>query len=198
MPLSAPRSGRPGPLEAWASARSASCATGWSCRCCAAARACRSRPAASARRVLGLHSTLGIQTVAIIATWTLARRLFRWDSSLVQTLAWTSNYNPLTIVPIYYLCFVTGHLLLGHWGRVPGYQAFLDVWTSTSAGATWTDRTLAAAAFLGWPTLLGCLPYCVPGGLLGTAGRYVSWSAGPPRAPGAPAMRSAGARLSRA
>ena len=111
--------------------------------------------------------TLGIQTVAIIATWGLARRVFRWDSSLVQTLAWTWINNPLTIVPIYYLCFVTGHLLLGHWGSMPGYQAFVDVWTSTAGGATWTDRTLAAAALLGWPTLLGCLPYCIPGGLLG-------------------------------
>jgi uncharacterized protein (DUF2062 family) len=110
--------------------------------------------------------TLGIQTVAILVTWSILRKAFRWDSSLVQTLAWTWLNNPLTIVPIYYLCFVTGHVLLGQWATMPGYQAFADLWTSTSTDGTWTERTLAAAALLGWPTLVGCLPYCIPGGLL--------------------------------
>jgi uncharacterized protein (DUF2062 family) len=111
--------------------------------------------------------TLGIQTVAIVMVWSVARRAFRWDSSLVQTLAWTWINNPVTMVPIYYLCFVTGHLLLGHWGAMPGYEAFADIWTTANTGASFADRTLAAAAFLGWPTLLGCLPYCLPGGVLG-------------------------------
>ena len=110
--------------------------------------------------------TLGVQTIAILATWTILRRAFRWDSSLLQTLAWTWLNNPLTIIPIYYLCFVTGHLLLGHWHTMPGYQAFANLWASTSAGGSWTERTTAAAALLGWPTLIGCLPYCIPGGLL--------------------------------
>jgi uncharacterized protein (DUF2062 family) len=110
--------------------------------------------------------TLGVQTVAILATWTVLRKAFRWDSSLLQTLAWTWLNNPLTIIPIYYLCFVTGHLLLGHWQTMPGYHAFAALWTSMSSGATWMERTTAAAAFLGWPTLIGCLPYCIPGGLL--------------------------------
>ena len=109
--------------------------------------------------------TLGVQTVAILATWSILRKAFNWDSSLLQTLAWTWLNNPLTIIPIYYLCFVTGHRLLGHWGAMPGYQAFGALWASTGTAATWTARTAAAATLRGGPTLLGCLPYCIPGGL---------------------------------
>jgi uncharacterized protein (DUF2062 family) len=109
--------------------------------------------------------TLGIQTVAVIGTWSFLRRFCRWDSSLVQTLAWTWINNPLTMVPIYYLAFVTGRWMLGA-GTGGGYEAFAALFSAASAAESWTARTAEAARLLGWPTLVGCLPWATGFGWL--------------------------------
>lgn len=110
--------------------------------------------------------TLGIQTVAVIGTWSLLRRVLGWESSLVQTLAWTWVNNPLTMVPIYYLAFVTGRWMLGDSGAAGGYDEFAALWSASAAGDSWSARTLEAARLLGWPTLVGCLPWATGFGLL--------------------------------
>ena len=113
----------------------------------------------------GVLPILGLQTVAIVLTWTLARRT-RWDLSLVQALAWQWVNNPLTMVPLYYLFYTTGHLMAGH-GWAGGYHAFLGLWTATtSETATWLGKAISIARVLGLPTLLGAVPWAVVGALL--------------------------------
>jgi uncharacterized protein len=112
----------------------------------------------------GVLPILGLQTVAIVITWTLARRT-RWDLSLVQALAWQWVNNPLTMVPLYYLFYATGHVMAGH-GWAGGYHTFVGLWTTTmSETTTWSDRVIGIARVLGLPTLVGSLPWATLGAI---------------------------------
>jgi uncharacterized protein (DUF2062 family) len=115
----------------------------------------------------GLTPTVGVQTFLMVGVWAAARSLFGWHSSLVQTAAWTWINNPITMVPLYYLFYVTGQVMLGHGAEMAGYAAFASVWSGTMDGGTsLAERTMMAVRVLGWPTLLGCVPWSVAGGLI--------------------------------
>lgn len=114
----------------------------------------------------GLTPTVGVQTFLMVGVWATARSVFGWQSSLIQTAAWAWVNNPITIVPLYYLYYLTGQLLLGRWHDLTGYAAFAAVWSGSMDGAMpLLDRAMTATRVLGWPTLLGCLPWAVAGGL---------------------------------
>ena len=109
----------------------------------------------------GLTPTIGLQTLEITATWLIARKLLRKDSSLLQAYIWVWVNNPLTVVPMYYVFYVTGLWLTGHGNEATGYAAFGDL---LSAGnAPWLTRVTTLMAAVGVPLLLGCLPYAVLG-----------------------------------
>lgn len=114
----------------------------------------------------GLTPTVGFQTPLVLGAWA-GLRAVGWPSSLVQTIAWTWIDNPFTMLPLYYLCYLTGQLLLGHWGDMAGYGAFASIWSAAvDDSRPLAERVVTAVRVLGWPTLLGCLPWAVPGGLL--------------------------------
>lgn len=115
----------------------------------------------------GLTPTVGFQTPLMLGVWAGARSVFGWHSSLVQTAAWAWVNNPITIVPLYYLYYVTGQVLLGHWGDMAGYAAFAGVWSAAMDGSMpLLERAATAVRVLGWPTLLGCVPWSIAGGLI--------------------------------
>jgi uncharacterized protein (DUF2062 family) len=115
----------------------------------------------------GLTPTVGFQTPLLLGVWGAARAI-GWRASLVQNLAWTWINNPITMLPLYYLFYVTGQILMGHWADMSGYGAFVAVWSSTTdASRPVLERALTAAGVLGWPTLIGCVPWAVAGALLG-------------------------------
>lgn len=101
----------------------------------------------------GLTPAIGLQTAAILATWFVAKRVFRSDSSLLQAMVWVWVNNPLTVVPMYYLFYVTGLWLTGQQGLAVDYDAF-----------TIENLTLTA---VGVPLLAGCLPYATLGSYVG-------------------------------
>jgi uncharacterized protein len=108
----------------------------------------------------GMLPIFGTQTVFIAATWNLARHT-RWNLSLVQALAWQWVNNPLTMLPLYYLFYVTGHLLAGH-GWMGGYDAFVGLWSETVYEATtWLERIVSVTRVLGLPTLIGAIPWAI-------------------------------------
>jgi uncharacterized protein len=113
----------------------------------------------------GLTPTLGLQTTEILVTWFVARRLFRKDSSLVQALIWVWVNNPVTMVPMFYVFYVTGLLLSGDSSSPTGYATFVALWDST-AQSGWLGRVRTVATTIGWPMLLGSLPYAVLGSLV--------------------------------
>jgi uncharacterized protein len=110
----------------------------------------------------GLTPTIGLQTAEIVATWFIARRILRKDSSLVQALIWVWVNNPVTMLPMFYAFYVTGLLLRGDWSSPTGYATFVALWESTGQDG-WLGRVSAVAATIGWPMLLGSLPYAVLG-----------------------------------
>ena len=109
----------------------------------------------------GLTPTIGLQTLEITATWLIARKLLRKDSSLLQAYIWVWVNNPLTVVPMYYVFYVTGLFLTGQGDQATGYRAFGDL---LSAGdAPWLTRVTTLMTAVGVPLLLGCLPYAILG-----------------------------------
>ena len=84
--------------------------------------------------------TVGIQMVFCFVTWVVARRLFNWDFHLIISLAWTWITNVLTLLPSYYLFFLTGQIILGRFDDLSGYNEFLLSY----------DKNFAAAGSVGY------------------------------------------------
>ncbi len=55
----------------------------------------------------------GLHMTGAFLTWLVSRRLFNWDFSLINALAWTWTTNVFTVIPAYYLFFLTGQAMLG-------------------------------------------------------------------------------------
>lgn len=111
----------------------------------------------------GLTPTIGLQTLAITATWYVARKLLRKDSSLLQAFIWVWVNNPVTVAPMYYVFYVTGLWLTGHGSESAGYAAFGDL--LMAGDAPWLTRVTTLMAAVGAPLLIGCVPYAILGGM---------------------------------
>jgi uncharacterized protein (DUF2062 family) len=111
----------------------------------------------------GLTPSVGLQTIEIVTTWFVARRVFKRDSSLIQAGIWVWVNNPITMIPLYYAFYVTGLWLMGNAGLASDYDAFVALWNAT-AGASWTARVTALAGSIGLPLLVGSIPYATIGG----------------------------------
>jgi len=110
-----------------------------------------------------LTPTLGLQILGIGATWFVGKRL-RMDSSLVQALIWVWVNNPITMIPMYYLFYLTGLWLTGGSPDATGYDTFFSLFNRSDLD--WTARAMTAARAVGLPMLLGSLPYATIGGIL--------------------------------
>lgn len=115
--------------------------------------------------------TFGIQMLFVLATWIVARRYFNWNFSLVNGLAWTWSTNVFTIVPAYYLFWLTGQLFLGRLDDFTGYESFkalFEVWNQSDA--SFQDALAhGAREFLfqwGIPLTIGCIPWAILSGWL--------------------------------
>lgn len=118
--------------------------------------------------------SIGLQMLLVIATWIVARRLFRWDFNVIVGVAWTWTTNALTMLPSYYAFYVTGQVMLGQWHDLAGYQSFLALWQSTAGPADeGTDLAATASLYgevlLGWGVamVVGCIPWAVLTGWVG-------------------------------
>jgi uncharacterized protein (DUF2062 family) len=113
----------------------------------------------------GLTPTVGLQTIEILATWWIARRAWRRDSSLLQAFVWVWINNPLTMIPLYYVWYLTGLSLMGDAGEAAGYGAFVASWNSTAGGgpAGVFAKAFTMAQAIAVPTMIGCVPYAVVG-----------------------------------
>lgn len=110
----------------------------------------------------GLTPSVGLQTLEILATWLVAHKVFGKESSLLQAFIWVWVNNPLTMVPLYYVFYVTGLWLRGESGLATGYDTFVALWENSTAGG-WLDGILAIARSIGMPTVIGSIPYAVIG-----------------------------------
>lgn len=65
---------------------------------------------------------VGIQMACVFVTWVITRRFFKWDFSLPNGLAWTWVTNVFTLVPCYYVFYVTGLFLMGSQSQEGDYE----------------------------------------------------------------------------
>lgn len=107
----------------------------------------------------GLTPTAGVMTLGIVAVWLALKKVARLDSSLLQALLWMHVNNPLTMLPMYYLFYVTGEWLLGEAGVARGYDAFVAIWSVPGLG--FFDRLSRAVTMFGAPLMVGSLPYAL-------------------------------------
>jgi uncharacterized protein (DUF2062 family) len=126
-----------------------------------------------------LTPTVGIQMPLCLITWAITEKLFRWDFSVIIAMAWTWVTNVVTLLPTYYLFYITGQLMLGHLNDLSGYNEFVKLWNSNvgeggfGAGGDsgfWADLWVYTVALVkGWgvPMLVGCIPWAVLGTWLG-------------------------------
>jgi uncharacterized protein (DUF2062 family) len=136
----------------------------------------RHEPAYSARSVLvgvvcGLMPIIGQSTIVLLV-WLVARRL-NWGFNLVIAALWTFISNPLTTAPMFYVFYVTGQVMLGHWDDLSGFDRFtsfarhlledkLGLWDQIRMlfRMLFLDWGLAMwTGFLPWAFLCGWLSY---------------------------------------
>lgn len=129
--------------------------------------------------VVAFTPTVGIQMPFIAIAWAAARAAHRnWDFSLIAAMAWTWVTNFFTVGPIYYAFLVTGRLLLGEEGPIPGYEMFsARVTNAVGQDSGWIETTLVRIIELvelyGLPLFVGCLPWAI---VIGTVGYFWSLS----------------------
>ena len=92
----------------------------------------RHEPEHTARGVMigvgwAMTPTVGVQMPIVFAHWIIARKLFNWDFHLVNGLAWTWLSNVFTLLPLYYLFFLTGQIMLFRIDDLTGYEGFLNL-----------------------------------------------------------------------
>ncbi|MBI2584874.1 MAG: DUF2062 domain-containing protein [Rhodospirillales bacterium] len=134
-------------------------------------------PEYTARGVLvgmawALTPLVGIQMYLVFMTWLITRKLFNWDFSLIVGLAWTWTTNVFTMLPTYYVFYLTGQVLLGNWNDISGYNSFVETYLRTFEDglSTWeTVQTYAVMIVKDWGVAMavGSLPWAAIGGWLG-------------------------------
>lgn len=122
----------------------------------------------------GLTPTVGAQMIFCFFTWVIAKKVFKWDFGLIISLAWTWTTNFVTLVPAYYLFFVTGQVMLGRMGELSGYDEFASTWGEAIAEnpdisflhGVWTYIVMLLEGW-GLPMLVGCVPWSILAGWVG-------------------------------
>ena len=122
----------------------------------------------------GLTPTVGVQMIFCFFTWLITRKFFRWDFSLIVALAWTWITNVITLLPAYYVFFITGQFFLGRFDNLSGYNEFLSLWDQNvvddrSMGYFEWVWTYTVFLVKGWglPLAIGCLPWSALGAWVG-------------------------------
>ncbi len=127
--------------------------------------------------------SIGVQMALVLVHWGMVKKFWpQWNFSVVQAMAWTWVTNFLTMIPVYYMFYVTGQLFLGRFDDLTGYQGFVDLWDSSFGGQSGMERVThgitefwatiwyhTQVIFTGWglPMLVGCGPYAVISAWLG-------------------------------
>jgi uncharacterized protein len=107
----------------------------------------------------GVTPFMGLQTILMVGTWQVLRRVFHKDASLVQALIWAWVNNPVTMIPMYYVFYLTGLWLTHAPGSIGGYGAFAALWEQSRHEPTFLARALLIAGQVGIALSIGSLPW---------------------------------------
>ena len=121
-----------------------------------------------------LTPTVGVQMAVVLVHWWISRKWLGRDFSVVNAMAWTWITNVFTLLPFYYLFYVTGQFMMGS-DDVTGYSGFVKLWdaTASSDGGEGTPiseliQTWGALLLKDWfaAMAIGSIPYAFIGGWL--------------------------------
>jgi hypothetical protein len=113
----------------------------------------------------------GVQLYVAVGLWTLLRWMTGNPFNLPVCFAVSWVMNPLTVVPLYYLYYLTGDVAIEavttptpDW-TYSQFEGLFRVATAPERG-TWWERLLGGAVvlfeFFGWPIVLGSVLWAVP------------------------------------
>jgi uncharacterized protein len=117
--------------------------------------------------LVAMTPTVGIQMFIIAGLWLVITRLFNWPFSLFAGLAYTWTTNAFTMLPLYYLFYVTGQVMLGHFDDINGFDRFSELVGSIGANPDqgfWQTLWLwSRELFSGWgvPMFVGSIPWAI-------------------------------------
>lgn len=110
---------------------------------------------------------IGIQMPLVVLAWLAIRQFMpQWDFHLLVALAWTWVTNLVTLVPIYYVFYITGRVILWRWDSLPGFATFsAKMQELTSVDTGWLEAFWIAIVRIfetwGVPMFVGCVPYAL-------------------------------------
>jgi len=121
--------------------------------------------------VWAMTPIIGLQMLSVAATWMVSRKFFNWDFSLVNGLAWTWTTNVFTAIPVFYIFYLTGQIMLGRLDDISGYENFRMAFELANQGGSgfWASASrwfAGLAVGLGLPLTVGCIPWAILSGWL--------------------------------
>ena len=116
---------------------------------------------------------VGIQMWLVSMTWIFYKKVLKKSFSLPLGLAFTWLTNVFTMVPMYYIFYVTGQLMLGHWDSISGYSHLKEIIHQTfmsdlSFLEKWGLFFKLLVQDWGLAMIVGCLPWMILGYWLGS------------------------------
>ncbi len=128
--------------------------------------------------LLAMTPTIGIQMFMIAGTWLFLTKVVKWEFSLLAGLGWTWTSNVFTMIPLYYLFYITGQIMLGNFGDISGFGEFSQLVKdiSNNGDLTFWEKTSMwmVNLFKGWgvPMFLGSVPWAILSSWLGDKVAY--------------------------
>ena len=115
---------------------------------------------------------VGIQMWLVTMTWLGFKKFTSKTFSLPLGLAFTWLTNVFTLVPVYYVFYVTGQIMMGHWESISGYDHLQEIIRQTfmsdlSFIQEWALFFKLLLQDWGLAMVVGCLPWAVVGYWLG-------------------------------
>ena len=123
--------------------------------------------------LLAMTPTIGIQMFMIAGTWLFLTKVIKWEFSLIAGLGWTWTSNVFTMIPLYYLFYITGQIMLGNFNDISGFDQFSEMVGNISNNANlsfWEKTSMwMVNLFKGWgiPMFLGSVPWAIFSSWLG-------------------------------
>ncbi len=111
---------------------------------------------------------VGIQMWIVTMNWLAFKKFFHKSFSLPMGLACTWITNVFTMVPAYYIFYVTGQLMMGHFDNISGYQHLKDIIHTTFMGELsfseqWGMFFKLLVKDWGVAMLVGSIPWMITG-----------------------------------
>ena len=115
---------------------------------------------------------VGIQMWIVFMTWLFFKKVLHIDFSLVLGIAYTWVTNVFTMIPVYYIFYVTGQIMRGNIADISGYGKLSSIFKDAFMGdLSFADKWVLLFRILvkdwGVSMAVGCLPWAIVCSVIG-------------------------------